>query len=366
MRNCIVCKSDKKKEFFDSSVTVPSPYPFRGEQKIVACEKCGFIFSDSDNTEENYKEYYETLNKHKKRAADAECLDRSYYEKICKFIDPLSKDSSILDFGSGDLLMKSVLNERGFSNVTTFDIGSGKEPQTKFDLIISTHTFEHILDGDIMLKKLGSLLKDGGQLILAVPDVEGYLEYYCGPYNWFDLEHINHFSATSIRNFVKNKGLSVISCIRDKREVRPGLFYPEVIIHCIKNDFTNAGLREDYEYDMSSKILQDYIAKSKYDFDQVLQFIKKEAKKRIIIRGLGISAMRIIHHLNFNNIDADFVDSDPRLQGRTLKGRKILSPEELNNMNLDDAIIIVAAVNYKDIIKTIPDSLSDKVRVIKY
>ncbi|MBI4114624.1 MAG: class I SAM-dependent methyltransferase [Candidatus Niyogibacteria bacterium] len=362
MRNCIVCKSNNKIELFDSSVTVPSPYPLKGKQKIVQCERCGFIFSDSENTQEDYQAYYETLNKHKKRAIDAQPLDRQYFEKIFNFLGPLDRNVSILDFGSGDLLMKNMLVEKGFTSVVTYDVDVDLEPGKKFDVIISTHTFEHIVDGDAVLAKLLSHLKDDGVLLLATPDVEGYLEQYCGPYNWFDLEHINHFSKTSIQNFVKNKHLSVIRCVRDKREVRPGLFYPEVILYCLKNN--SGGIYEQYIYDTSYKALRAYIVKSEGDFHRVLDYIKKNLQKRVIIRGLGIMAMRIIHHFDFGIADVDVVDSNVRLVGRTLKGKKILSPEGCNVGVMDDAVIIVAAVNFKDIVRAIPEQLSDKVKVI--
>jgi hypothetical protein len=364
MRNCIICNSNKKIEYFDSSVIVPLPYPINGKQKIVQCEKCGFIFSDSDNTVEDYQQYYTTLNKHKKRAADAESLDKIYYEKIYKYFTSLNKDSCILDFGSGDLLMKNILSEKGYKNIFTFDVDSGMDYKNEFDLIISTHTFEHILNADIVFKKLTSYLKNKGQLLLAVPDIEGYVNCYCGPYNWFDLEHINHFSAISLKNFVKANNLSVISCVRDKREVRPGLFYPEIIIHCVKNDLENQSSPKGYEYDKSNIVLQNYIEKSENDFNKAFKLFQEISYKKVVIWGFGITAMRMIYHLdNFDNIDADLVDSNSRLWGKTLLGKKILSPKELSGRNLDETVFIVLAVNFNDIIKAIKNQFGQKVKI---
>lgn len=367
MRNCFICGNKEKTELFDSSVTIPSHYPLKGEQKIVQCRRCGFIFSDSENTQGDYQRYYETLNKHKKRAADAGPLDRAYYEKIFDLLGPLDKNWSILDFGSGDLLMKNILAERGFNNLTVFDVDMELEPASRFDLIVSLHTFEHVLDGQRILGGLVDHLKDDGQLLLATPDGEGYLENYCGPYNWFDLEHINHFSRTSMRNFVKNKGLSVVKCLRDRREVRPGLFYPEVIIHCIKNPSAKENPREEYDFDDTAKVIKAYIDKSAADFEQILKRLAREIKRKVVIRGIGIMAMRLIRHFNFGNAEVEFVDGNPLLHGREINGRKILSPEEMEEMDLDnDDIVIIAAVNYKDILKAVPAKFSDRIRLLAY
>lgn len=362
MRNCIICNSESKKVYFDSSVTVPVPYPLNGKQSIVQCERCGFIYSDSDNTEDNYHQYYLELNKHKKRANDAQYLDQVYFEKIFKKINNLNKDASILDFGSGDLLMRTILNEKGFSNIFTFDIESEVEYEDKFDLIISTHTFEHILDAEIVLAKLKKFLRSNGQLLIAVPDVSRYLEHYCGAYNWFDLEHINHFSSESLTNFVKSKGFTVNDRSSDKREVRPNLFYPEVIITCSKDEVERSKIQDTYEKDNVNLILEKYIKKSDSDLSKALTKYENIKEKRILVWGLGISAMRLVNHFeNTNNID--FVDSDSRLWGRNLKGKNILSSDDLENISKYD-FILITAVNYKAIKQYVRNKFGNDTEII--
>ena len=156
MRSCIVCNSSKKEFIFDSTVTVPEPYPLLGKQHIVQCQDCGFVYGDSDNTLNSYKEYYSTLNKHKKRADDSKKLDESYFWRVSKFFDGLDKNARILDFGSGDLLMSNILSAKGFTNIETYDIGAHK-PKGKFDFILSTHVFEHILDADKVVQEIRDL-----------------------------------------------------------------------------------------------------------------------------------------------------------------------------------------------------------------
>ncbi|MCK5226418.1 MAG: class I SAM-dependent methyltransferase [Planctomycetes bacterium] len=362
MRNCIVCNSNKKTNLFDSSVIVPSPYPLRGDQKIEMCEQCGFVFSDSENTIENYHEYYKTLNKHKKRATDAKDLDIGYYKKIYNLLNLPGKDFYILDFGAGDLLMKDILLAKGFKHIFTFDVDSDMPDDKQYDLIISTHTFEHILDADVVLRKLASCLKPGGQIFLAVPDVEGYVDNYCGPYNWFDLEHINHFSSLSLTNLVQNSGLSVISRIRDRREVRPGLYYPEVIIRGTKDNIKSTRITGDFENKAPNTALQNYLRKSERDFRQLLHRFTKIDSSRLIIWGLSISVMRLVYHLP--NINVDFVDSNPNLWDKTFMGKTILAPDELADINLEETAWVIAAINFQDIVKTVQKRFAGKAKII--
>lgn len=360
MRRCIVCGSDKNKIYFNSSVTVPEPYPLKGEQSIVQCVNCGFIYSDSENTVDSYQQYYLELNKHKKRANDAQELDRSYFAKILKMLDGLNKDAVILDFGSGDLLMKSMLKDMGYENILTHDVESEGNYENKFDLILTTHTFEHILDADVVLAKLYNFLKTGGQLIIAVPNVLGYLDNYCGAYNWFDLEHINHFSPVSLTRFVESQGFIVEECISDKREVRPDLFYPEVILKCAKGETKK--IMNNYEPASDIQILEKYIKKSADDYSQMLTKYKTFEGKKILLWGIGISAMRLLNHLkNLNNID--LVDADSRLWGRKIRGKTILSSNDITDVSNYD-VVLITAVNYKFIEQFIKERFGEQTVVL--
>lgn len=351
MRNCIVCNSIQKEFIFDSSVTVPEPYPLLGKQYIVQCEDCGFVYGDSDNNLDSYKEYYSTLNKHKKRADDSKQLDESYFWRVSKFFEGLDKEARILDFGSGDLLMSNILSSKGFTNIETYDIGSDK-PIGKFDFILSTHVFEHILDADQVIQEINDLLVEGGKLLIAVPDASRYNDCYYGPFNAFDLEHINHFTSASLKNLFLLNGFSIKDSVENAREVRPNLFYPEVVVLGEKVEkVKQAKLENDGEI-TKSKILE-YIDRSSEEFTLGLSKINNRNDKRICIWGVGIWAMRLSNNIKTNNIK--YFDIDSRLWGRNINGSVICSPSTLQENELNDCLVFVAAVNSGDIVKMISE-----------
>lgn len=360
MRSCLICHSEQKKTLFDSSVMVPEPYPLLGQQLLVQCQSCGFIYADSDNTEADYQDYYLTLNKHKKRAADASPLDQAYFAKIAALLDKVDRDAKILDFGSGDLLMQQFLLDKGFATVATFDVDSQQQTDS-YDVIISTHTFEHILHADVVMQQLRELLNDDGVLLIAVPDVMGYDDDYYGAYNALDLEHINHFSVTSLKNLFSTNGFTISFNQRDRREVRPGLFYPETIVMGRKTAESDGAVLATDSAE-SAALIDHYLQHSATDFDEFGQRLAAIAERPKVVWGLGISVMRILQHYKLEQVR--FVDSDARLWGRQLDGQPIISPDALAASYSEQDVFVVAAVNAGDIEKAIRARFGTDVEVI--
>lgn len=360
MRKCIVCGGDRKNSLFDASVQVPEPYPLSGQQRIVQCFNCGFIYADSQNTMNEYVQYYTTLNKHKKRAVDASELDLAYFRKIMHFLDDVPIDATILDFGSGDLLLSNMLQKKGYNHIHVWDVDVPSKHDEKFDLIVSTHTFEHIINADTILEQLVDLLKIDGSILLAVPDISQCLNYYCGPFNIFDLEHINHFSLDTLRQFAFNHGLSLVKDHTGKREVRPNLFYPEVMVLCQR-----AKKQETYKSDAYSgaeSAALEYIKKSQTHFNSAGKKIADLSNKRLIFWGIGIYLMRLAYH--YPGLKGAFVDSDHRLWGKQFLGHKIISPDSLDVSSPEGVVFVVAAVNASDIVAAIQKRYGDAAQTV--
>lgn len=344
MRNCIVCGGDQYESVFDATVAVPDPYPLSGVQMIVACCACGFIFADSPNTADDYAQYYMTLNKHKRRAEDATGLDHVYFRKLLDFLPNLSKTASVLDFGSGDLLFKSMLNQRGYERIHAWDVGQSSPEHDKYDLIVSTHTFEHIVDADRVLDQLVQYMTDDGYLLLAVPDVDRYLDCYYGPFNAFDLEHINHFSLGTLTRFVAEHGLTVVKHHIGKREVRPNIFYPEVTVLCRRASHPVPIAKKDFAFDSG---VRAYIEHSQIKFDDAVEKINAMQEWKMVFWGIGIYMMRLAQHCSA--MKGTFVDADSRLWGKYINGNAIQSPDFLDSSQLDETVFVLAAVNAGDI-----------------
>lgn len=126
----------------------------------------------------NQKKYYKFLHPewtHKLRDIEIELLAK-----------PLNKNQKILEIGSGDGYIASVLKENMGLNVIASDLeprypqytsvlkvdGKATEFKSKeYDAIISLHVLEHIEDIEVALEEFKRLLKDDGVMYHVVPSV---------------------------------------------------------------------------------------------------------------------------------------------------------------------------------------------------
>lgn len=115
-----------------------------------------------------------------------------------KFMRNVSKDSAILDIGCGDGQRLRQLQCAGFTNLyglepyidkdITYERDGGRiiiykgsldnesfSLDKKFDYVIFEHSFEHICDEHIVLRRAKELLKPGGTMVIKIPQ---YSEYY--------------------------------------------------------------------------------------------------------------------------------------------------------------------------------------------
>ncbi len=71
----------------------------------------------------------------------------------------------------------------------------------KFDLIILSHVFEHLLSPEKILEQLRDRLNPGSFLVISVPNSESFYRKLCGRYwGWWQVPvHINHFRESALR-----------------------------------------------------------------------------------------------------------------------------------------------------------------------
>lgn len=89
------------------------------------------------------------------------------------------------------------------------------EEKHRYDLITIYHVLEHMMNPFDKLVKYRSLLADGGHMMISVPEWFNYVEEGSGgpivsADNHFHVNHINVFSAQSIKNMFARVGLEVV------------------------------------------------------------------------------------------------------------------------------------------------------------
>jgi SAM-dependent methyltransferase len=342
----------------------PEAYPLSGNLALQCCDKCGFISNLSGDSPKAYDAYYQKLNKHVARSSpQLELQDKQYFSSLLKYIQENSHlkilDASILDYGAGAHIFSDICLQFGAKEVLNFDVGMESFGGRHFDLVVATHTFEHLPNPLEDLRRLVDSVKDGGIVAISTPDASAYEDCYYGPYNHFDLEHINHFSPQSMNRLCQEVGLDVLAIRQGERLVAEGLAYSDLLIVATKRTPSKEQLIAVPSFH-ASEFLCDFLTKNGTDFEQTTRDIKdilSEAanfpRAFVAIYGLSSYAFRVMGFMKnaelLDKVDF-FADSDPRLTGMHLfSDKKVLSRFEFESRIEENPrsrfFVIVASVN---------------------
>ena len=92
-----------------------------------------------------------------------------------------------------------------------YEGGVGQLPgDLKFDCVIATHVIEHVYHPLDFVKSLGHHVKPGGTMLLAAPDIGGFLRKLMGR-RWPSFktpEHVLYFDANTLSVLMKQGGLT--------------------------------------------------------------------------------------------------------------------------------------------------------------
>ncbi|GEM_PF-340603 len=152
-----------------------------------------------------------------------------YDRRVRDWVRDLGPSGLALEVGCGAGWMLGALSQQGWKTVgiersvlsavaarTTgipVFVGDldGLKPDPSFDLIILFQVLEHLQDPLGTLQQVAKLLKPGGSVVLAVPNLEGWQARVAGR-SWFHLDvprHLYHFSKRSLFRILSQAGLAV-------------------------------------------------------------------------------------------------------------------------------------------------------------
>ena len=165
---------------------------------------------------------------------------------------------------------------------------------------------------------------------IEVPDASRYVECLLAPFQDFNTEHINHFSACSLRNLFVLQGWKQNGGGSKTLFAAPGMPYPAVFSFFTKNSpATESGpLEKDSE--LRVRIL-DYITRSQAIMESIDKRIQEVLQKNaeVIVWGTGQLAMKLLGETCLAKAKiAAFVDGNPINHGKLLKGSPILAPSQ--------------------------------------
>jgi len=356
---------------------LPNDHPLDPVVHVVACDGCGFCFNDTPNVREDYDRYYRDVSKYAdprlSSGSGAVSEDRARLRDTASDIRDFAGDTSqrILDIGCGaggllDSLAElefralsgmdpapacaTAVTERGYRGVVgTLD--NHPLDRAAFDGVILSHVLEHVRDVPEALASVARLLTPQGWLYVEVPDAARYGECLIAPFQDFNLEHINHFSAATLHNVLNACGWETVRNGSKTLPLPHGRRYPAIFAFS-RPAGSASGLRDLGTRDA----LGAYVSLSEefmLRIDQRLQ--RSVAGQRVVVWGVGQLTMRLLGETTLGNADiALFVDSNPVHHGRTLAGRSIVAPHALvGHVDAGTPIVIGSLVNLESIEATI-------------
>lgn len=348
MLECKVCRSEVFQIKHENlNMLVPAQYPLRGTLALDCCNTCGFVSNATGNLDTDYSRYYTQLNKHSSRASqDLMKEDGRYFDALVDYIVSKTgmrvEGSSILDWGAGANIFGEICLRHGAQEVLNYDIGMPSLGERKFDLVISTHCFEHLVNPLEDLRYLSNFVKDNGILAISTPDISGYQNCYYGPYNHFDLEHINHFSPKSMTRLFSEVGLDVVAIRQGERRVAESLSYSDLLVVARKSRNTYKEMLEIEDFNPKS-MLTSFLNYNKSDFEKCksdirdfLMSVRQSSDAITVLYGLSSYAFRVLAFAERENLIKHidyFADSDARLSSmEMIPGKKILSRSEFETL----------------------------------
>ncbi len=203
---------------------------------MYRCETCGFVFLWPLPAEEELRRYY-ISETYRREYADASVDERYRTDlneartRVSRLLKLLTPDARLLEIGSGsgafldsvkpyvgyvqgvepDQASRTWIKEHLGMKVSR-DLAELAGEGYYFDLIVSFHVLEHILEPVEFLKRLSQLLLPEGKLVVEVPNIDDVLvsvyrvSAYLGFYH--QKAHLSYFSKSTLALALEKAGFS--------------------------------------------------------------------------------------------------------------------------------------------------------------
>jgi len=236
----------------------------------------------------------------------------------------------------------SVARERHGLDVIAGDVGTARASATQYSVVSLVAVLEHLVDPAAALRDISGLLAPDGLLYLHVPDAARFDDDIDAPYQQFSVEHINYFTAASLRNLLASVGLEVAvqrAIVVKLSDIAEG---PALEVLCRR---TARHLAVDLDLE-GLAALRRYIARSAEKEATVLVRISElaEAQSPIYVWGTGTHALHLLATSRLAECNIiGFIDSNPHYSGRQLAGRTVLDPRAVGKPG--GPILVASAVS---------------------
>lgn len=371
-RACPVCGGNHVESIEKIRMILPDSIPLPNEYDIVSCDHCGFSYANTSASKEAYDSYYAAYNNYSftySKQMETSSYDYTFLQVVQLVGEYIQRTDNILDigFGSGTLLLN--LHREGYQNLTGVDPSQNSVDHLKqagiaafrksvyedagdlkgrFHAVFLMSVAEHLLFPKEAITQASSYLKEGGYLLVDIPDYSK-VDHINRPIpNQFNQEHINYFSEQSFANLLLGTGCWVEKCESIEKNGEPCLLF--VIQKQPRNLKDMApGIQRD---EKTKKAIKRYLAQQLSVQEKTEQVLLEllENQTPIVIWGTGAMTMQLLAGTNLAKCDIRaFVDKNPAKIGKVFYGKKVLPPE--NVALYPEATVLICAMLYSQEIK---------------
>lgn len=199
--------------------------------------------------------------------------------------------------------------------------------EPKYSYMVSRFNLEHIVDLDLHLDRIRSLLLHSGKVLVQVPNIEAFRNN--GIFHYFAHEHPHYFTQTSLLMLFGNKGFSIEAV--NSRES------PSLILLASINKFsTNVPTRKNYNLK-----LKEHLA---------------TIGESTIVYGASLNLAGLLYGGVIEISKVRVVDDNDNLWGRFMPGSDIVieSPHKvLSESSSANVLLLLNSAYHKDLVKKI-------------
>lgn len=393
-RICPICAFELGRILYTQNFIVPDEFPLASSdsgamtQYIVACDSCGFVFTDVKLFQRDYDKYYAKYGKYscaRPPNSNLETVDiDDYLINIIESMCNSDKNKRIIDIGCGSGAFLITLKSKGFTELYGIDtspaISSLLEQSnikckttsiTKmnidllepwFDVVCLISVLEHVYDLDISLLNISKMLKDDAFVIILVPNAAYYHKELTNPIHQINIEHINHFDKTALDNLMKKHNFLLHV---SENYVMDTQTTSSTQLVCIYKKCAVATDEKKNNFATEATKSMDLLLE-KWQKVQADKEIKHMAlsQEKVVVYGAGNYTYSMLSNTILKNCNiVAFVDGNPNKQGVRLMGLPVYDPDFL--INFTGTIIVSVAYEPRAIIQKITDlGLKNKTHII--
>jgi SAM-dependent methyltransferase len=360
-RACPVCDGTAAAVLHHQSFVLPEGHPLGGGYDVVCCERCGFVYADTDVPQEAYERFYADSSKYADTrtatgGGDLPWDDRRLEEtarEIARHVP--DRDARIIDVGCANGGLLKWLSRLGYRALHGVDparacaAAAGRFPNVRghvgslFDLpagvrgadcLVLSHVLEHVRDLGGATRAVFDAVRAGGRVYVEVPDATRYWECLSAPLQDFNTEHINHFSVASLNTLLVKHGFTVVAAAQKTIEASAGVPYPAAWVVAERLAVRRDGLSPPrvQRDDALRPAIERYIARSLEVIARIDAHLERELAgvPEIVVWGAGQTTLKFlaVTALARANVVA-FADANPILHGKRLRGAPVVAPERL-------------------------------------